>query len=218
MAAARVEWPVKDRARQARPEPLGPAARMGHIGAPGVAGADGAAGDSGDAFGGGIFVSGGSLILDYVTVVANSAVDPPGNSSRAGGGAYQSGAGAITVASSLFGGNSAPKGADFAGKVTANNSLFQTAPTGTVTGSGNITGVNPLVVPGGLQNNGGPIQTISLEPGSPAIGKGSATTGLFTDERGFALPSGDRPDLGAYQVLATTDTTPPTATLSAPQP
>ena len=120
----------------------------------------------------------------------------------------------MTAASCIFGGNSAPKGADYAGKVTAKNSLFQTAPTGTVTGSGNLTGVNPLLSPTGLQNNGGPTQTISLEPASPAIGKAASTPGLFTDERGFALPSGDHPDLGAFQTLATADTTPPTATLT----
>jgi hypothetical protein len=192
----------------------GPNGQNGRNGATGVIGADGAQGDGGIAVGGGIFVSGGTLTLDYVTVTANSALDPPGKSSRAGGGVYQSGAGAVTVASSIFGGNSAPKGADYAGKVTANNSLFQTAPTGTVTGTGNITGVNPLFTPGGLKNNGGPTQTISLEPGSPAIAKAGTITGLFTDERGFALPSGDHADLGAYQTLATADTTPPTATLS----
>ncbi len=196
----------------------GAAGATGRNGATGVAGADGTPGDGGDAFGGGMFVSGGTLTIDYVTVADNSALDPPGNPSIAGGGAYQSGAGAITVASSLFGGNSAPKGADYAGKVTANNSLFQTAPTGTVTGSGNLTGVNPLFTPGGLQNNGGSTQTISLQPGSPAIGKAGTTTGLFTDERGFALPSGDHPDLGAYQNLATPDTKPPTATLSSAPP
>ena len=193
---------------------VGPSGQNGRNGATGAVGADGAPGDGGDALGGGIFVSGGTLTLDYVTVAANSAVDPPGIPSIAGGGAYQSGAGAITVASSLFGGNSAPKGADYAGKVTANNSLFQTAPTGTITGSGNLTGVNPMFTTAGLQNNGGPTQTLSLEPGSPAIGKAATITGLFTDGRGFALQGGDHADLGAYQTLATPDTTPPTVTLS----
>ena len=186
----------------------------GADGRAGAAGDEGAPGDDGNAFGGGIFVSGGTLSLAHATVAGNGALDPPGHSSRAGGGAYQSGAGAVTAASCIFGGNSAPKGADYAGKVTAKNSLFQTAPTGTVTGSGNLTGVNPLLSPAGLQNNGGPTQTISLEPGSPAIGKAASTPGLFTDERGFALPSGDHPDLGAFQTLATADTTPPTATLT----
>ena len=164
------------------PGASGAAGATGRNGATGVAGGDGTPGDPGGAFGGGIFVSGGTLTIDYVTVADNSALDPPGNPSIAGGGAYQSGAGAMTAASCLFGGNSAPKGADYAGKITASNTLFQTAPTGTVTGSGNITGVNPLFSTAGLQNNGGPTQTLSLQPGSPAIGKAGTTTGLFTDD------------------------------------
>ncbi len=52
-------------------------------------------------------VSGGTLTLNHATVAGNQAVDPPANSSRAGGGAYQSGAGAVVAGSSIFGGNSA---------------------------------------------------------------------------------------------------------------
>ncbi len=66
-------------------------------------------------------------------------------------------------------------------KVTASNSLFQTAPTGTVTGTGNLTGVNPLLATAGLQNNGGPTQTVGLQAGSPAIGKAGNPDSLITD-------------------------------------
>jgi hypothetical protein len=35
--------------------------------------------------------------------------------------------------------------------------------------NGNIVGVDPMLDPAGLQDNGGPTETIDLLPGSPAI-------------------------------------------------
>jgi len=155
----------------------------GGTGGPGGYGGDGGLpGKDGDANGGGIFVSGGSLSLDHVTVASNSALDPPGNSSVAGGDAYQSGTGGVVAGSCLFGGNAAALGADYAGNVTASNSLFQTAPTGTVTGSNNQTSVNPELGTGGLQNNGGPTETVLLKSTSPAIAQAGNPQGLFTDQ------------------------------------
>jgi hypothetical protein len=95
--------------------------------------------------------------------------------------------------STLFGGV-------FVGNVHATHSLFQVAPTGTLTGTNNLVGVDPLLDPNGLQNNGGPTPTIALQVGSPARGAGSNPLGLTTDQRGFGPrtgPSGT--DIGAYQ-------------------
>ena len=48
-------------------------------------------------------------------------------------------------------------------------------------------------------NNGGPVQTAALQPGSPAIGKGVSAGCPTTDARGVARPSGSC-DVGAFQL------------------
>jgi len=96
---------------------------------------------------------------------------------------------------------------DIGGKV-ATASAYNLIGTG---GSGGLTsgtnGNQVLVAPaspglGTLASNGGPTQTIALQLGSPAIGKGSSTiTGVTvpkTDQRGVARPSSSI-DIGAYQ-------------------
>ena len=55
----------------------------------------------------------------------------------------------------------------------------------------------PVLAPLGFY--GGPTQTMALVPGSPAIGAGTAVTGVTTDQRGELLDS-PIPDIGAFQV------------------
>ncbi len=98
--------------------------------------------------------------------------------------------------------------------MTATNCLFQTSPAGNLTGSNNLTAVNPLLDPKGLQDNGGLTETIALQPTSPAIGQVENASGLLTDQRGYGLPSGVPLDIGAYQNQAIPATSPPTATLA----
>ncbi len=49
---------------------------------------------------------------------------------------------------------------------------------------------------------GGPTQSMSPLPGSPAIAAGVAVSGITTDQRGFNRPS-TNPDIGAFQTQAT---------------
>ena len=75
-------------------------------------------------------------------------------------------------------------------------------------GSGDI--INPTDIGlGNLQYNGGPTQTISLLPGSAAIGAGDDSDApAATDQDGFARITGQHIDIGAYQsgaVAATAD-------------
>ena len=113
----------------------------------------------------------------------------------------------------LFAGNGA---VDYSGSVTASYCLFQSAPTGSVTGSNNLTGVDPKLDTSGLANNGGPTETIALEADSPAIGAGANPDSLFTDQRGDAPRTGSGgTDIGAYQFGAAADTLAPTASLQA---
>ena len=89
--------------------------------------------------------------------------------SGSGGGVVQA-AGTVTAVSTLFGGNGT---VDYSGNVTATDSLFQTEPTGTLSGTGNLVGVDPLLDPNGLQNNGGPTETIALESLEPRHRRGN---------------------------------------------
>ncbi len=57
---------------------------------------------------------------------------------------------------------------------------------------------NILSTLGPLQNNGGPVETIALLNGSPAIASGGSVLGVTTDARGVARP-GDCPSVGAFQ-------------------
>ena len=53
-----------------------------------------------------------------------------------------------------------------------------------------------------LANDGGPTETMALLTGSPAIGAGTAVSGVTTDQRGQPLDS--PPDIGAYQTQTQT--------------
>lgn len=76
---------------------------------------------------------------------------------------------------------------------------------------GNKVGVAPGLDPDGLQDHGGPTQTIALVSGSPAVDAGNedlavdaAGQRLTTDQRGvpFVRIYGDAVDVGAYEVQA----------------
>jgi predicted outer membrane repeat protein len=60
---------------------------------------------------------------------------------------------------------------------------------------------DPLLVT--LADNGGPTQTMSLLPGSPAIDAGNEEFCLETDQRGVMRPQGVRCDIGAYEFIGT---------------
>jgi hypothetical protein len=67
--------------------------------------------------------------------------------------------------------------------------------------NGNIVGVDPLLDPDGLQDNGGPTMTIALLAGSPAIDAISVEDCVVdTDQRGLERPQGAGCDIGAFEV------------------
>jgi fibronectin-binding autotransporter adhesin len=85
-----------------------------------------------------------------------------------------------------------------------------------LTGTGDQTNTDPLLDPAGLQDNGGPTQTIALQLGSPAIDKGKdigpdGVTPTGRDQRGVArpfrlfgttpAPGGDYSDIGAFEAV-----------------
>jgi hypothetical protein len=110
-----------------------------------------------------------------------------------------------------------PSGGDCFGDVTT-DSGGNIADDGTcafsAASSRNSTG--PKLDPNGLQNNGGPIQTIALLPDSPAIDAAVDCPPPATDQRGIARPQGPACDSGAFELEQQTDTTAPTITISSP--
>jgi hypothetical protein len=65
-----------------------------------------------------------------------------------------------------------------------------------------IAAVNPATTLGQLADNGGPVPTIALLPGSPALNAGNAATCASVDARGTPRPQGADCDLGAYERVA----------------
>ncbi len=114
-----------------------------------------------------------------------------------------SNSGVLTIGNSIVGYLS-----NNAGTVTSQGYNISQSPNSLLTGPGDQTNTDPQLDPLGLQNNGGPTQTIALTHNSPAIDKGNAF-GTTLDQRGVARPydnpsipnasGGDGSDVGAYE-------------------
>jgi hypothetical protein len=167
-------------------------------------------GNSASGLGGGISNHFGTVTVSNSTFAGNSA-------RSAGGGIYNDFDSAMTVSNSTFAGNSA--GSNGSGilnlsTLTLSNSIIANSTSGRncdgslTDGGGNISypdqtcpGMNadPKLDPNGLQNNGGPTQTIALLPGSAAID--AATSDCpDTDQRGVERPQGSACDIGAFEL------------------
>src|SRR5208337_2581401 len=107
---------------------------------------------------------------------------------------------------------SAGSGPDVSGAITSSYSLIsQTAGATIANISHNIFGAGPLLDPAGLQENGGPTETVALEEGSPAIDAGNnlicqapPPRGLGgVDQRGVprSRPGYTLCDIGAFQFM-----------------
>jgi Bacterial Ig-like domain (group 3)/Right handed beta helix region len=185
------------------------------------------AGNIADNGGGGGIVAGGTVTISNTTLADNEV--PNGN----GGAIYSDGA--LTVGNDTIAGNSAsgdgsgiyndygslnlmntivannPTGVDLynAGTIaTAQNNLIGSENTDDIQNgvNGNIVGQDPLLSP--LGSYGGPIQTVALLPGSPALGTGNpalipndpATNSPCTmDQRGFPRVVNGQVDIGAFE-------------------
>ena len=174
------------------------------------------AGASGEGHGGGAILTAGVGEVNVTHSTLSS------NSTNGGGGGIGNNGSTVTVKSCIIalntGSNSIP---DVSGIFTSDGfnligrrdgSAGFGAPsdqTGTV-----ALPLDPKLDPAGLQNNGGPTQTIALLFGSPAIDKGTNTSRggtLTTDQRGTGFPrtfdypsitnARDGTDVGAFELL-----------------
>jgi hypothetical protein len=88
-------------------------------------------------------------------------------------------------------------GGNCSATLSADNSLIDHTGGCTITGSGNVTGQDPMLGP--LHLNGGRTATLALLVGSPAIDAGTSDACPETDQRGVVRPQGQQCDIGAYE-------------------
>jgi CSLREA domain-containing protein len=148
-------------------------------------------------FGGGIATLGGTVTVTFSTFDHNTA--------PFGGGGIANIQGIVTVRSTLLANNNSGDCFNYPGTaIDIVDNDFNFADDATCGFAGD--NVNPDLDPSGLQNNGGPTQTVALDKGSPAIDgipvadctdqDGNKVT---ADQRGYCRPAGDGCDSGAYE-------------------
>lgn len=166
-------------------------------------------------YGGAISVSNNATLTINSSTIAGNTANSDNSTNGDGGGIFRNNsAGSVMIANTVLAGNTVgPPGAgtnfQCLGAFTSQGfNLRSTADTGCMgfTGTGDVASVDPLL--GTLGSNGGPLQTIPLLTGSPAINAGNPVTvgGAFpacpaTDQRG--LPRGGGAgvcDIGAFEV------------------
>ena len=161
-----------------------------------------------------------SIFANVAAQISNSTVaGNTGAATRTGGVRVSNGAGltapSLSIVSSILA-NSNATTVDLGIGTTAMPLPFPVSTTNTLievlgsditlTGTGNLTGVDPVLGP--LAFNGGTTRTHALFGGSPAINAGSNPYALTTDQRGVGFPRviGAAADMGAYETSATTFT------------
>jgi hypothetical protein len=188
--------------------------------------------------GGGIYNNAGTLTVTNSTFSGNSGdlgaggIDNSGtltvtNSTFSGNSADQgSGGGPLTVTNSIFSDNSAVHGSNCSGTITDGGHNIDdgttcgfTGPGCTGTGGSSFCNTNPLLDPVGLANNGGPTQTIAIEPTSPAVNAGDESVCAAPpvnnlDQRGYVRPGRGAANcsIGAFEANAAP--APPTVTFA----
>jgi hypothetical protein len=169
---------------------------------------------------GGISNSGGSLSLTNVTLADNSVSEPNGGFLPAVGGVSNFFDGTLTTENSVIAGQTGgPNCYGLAASSDRGYNLDDGNSCAFSSANHSLSNTDPLLDPAGLKDNGGPTQTIALEPGSPAIDaipssvSGCGTT-ITTDQRGVSRPQGSGCDIGAFELVQ--DATPPVIAVPAP--
>ena len=184
--------------------------------------------------GGGGISNGGTVNVTNSTLSGNS-VTVIGS----GGGIINGGGGTVNIKSSIVALNTAVSGgpdvfsnpSNFVSQgfnmIGKNDGAEASFPAGNLNANGDIVGtgaspVDPKLDSSGLQDNGGPTQTIALLFGSPALDKGTSdglTGPLSTDQRGTSFlrtfddpviadaAGGDGTDIGAFELQIGTPAT-----------
>ena len=168
-------------------------------------------------FGSAIFNQAGSINISNSTISGNDTVNSP-----TGAAIYGPSGAVFMVTNSIVGGN---QGGNCGGTMFTNGgyniSDDVSCAFGTSTGANGLTigdNIDPLLDAAGLQDNGGPTETIALQSNSPAIDAIPLADCPSTDQRGAPRPDPDNPaetacDIGAFESGGVVPPT-PTATIT----
>src|SRR5579863_7311905 len=158
----------------------------------------GTGGMAGGILNGGLFQSNGTIVINNSTLSGNTAHD------GRGGGIFNVKGSTVVLQNSIVANNT---GGDCRGTMTSDGYNMSSDDSCAFNGPGDLNTTEPLL--GGLQNNGGPTQTMALLPGSPAIDSGNPSGCrdgkgelLKTDQRGEPRPDKEDTggcDRGAYE-------------------
>jgi hypothetical protein len=174
------------------------------------------------AFSGNTASGGGGIVSSGTASISDSTFS--GNSTNTGGGVENNG-GTLSISDSSFAGNFAfvgggiqtsgtihisrsivagNTGGDCNGALTDQGYNLSSDSTCGFTGAGSVQNIDPKLDPKGLQDNGGPTQTIGLQPDSPAVDRirlgGGCPGGAATDQRGVPRPQGPACDVGPFEM------------------
>jgi choice-of-anchor C domain-containing protein len=151
-------------------------------------------------WGGGIYTT-GKLTISDTTIALNTS--PAGS----GGGIFSQFNPPVLVGASIIAANVGDNCLlDGPSQLTdAGYNDDDAATCGFSTANHSLPNTDPLLDPAGLQENGGPNQTIALQAGSPAIdaippGANGCGTTVTQDQRGISRPQGAGCDIGAFEV------------------
>ncbi|GER87746.1 hypothetical protein KDW_19080 [Dictyobacter vulcani] len=158
--------------------------------------------------GGGIYNSNDPLTISASTIANNTATY--------GGGIYNY-AGTVNVAQSIFTTTAGQQ--NCLGAVTDQGYNLENGSDCSFTASTDLQNTNPQLALAGLQDNGGPTQTIALLSSSPALDRiPPASCQVPTDQRGVSRPQGPACDLGAFELEQTPTPTPTETPTPTPTP
>ncbi len=140
-------------------------------------------------YGGGIHNQEGTVTISTSTIANNSASN--------GGGIYNS-SGTVSSSGSIVANNT---GGNCSGGVSDQGYNLESGTDCGFSGTGSLQNANPQLDPNGLENNGGPTQTIALLSTSPAIDQIPIAKCPSTDQRGNTRPDNGETacDMGAYE-------------------
>ena len=152
--------------------------------------------NSSDTLGGGVYNnSSGSTNIDSCTIAGNSAPDGPEINDR------DDSDGLINILNTIVGENGNDGNCNSSADIISQGYNIDSGDSCNFNSAGDMVNTDPLLAP--LSNNGGPTLTCALLPESPAIDNGNpACPPPDTDQRGFPRPSGDRCDIGAFEVAS----------------
>jgi predicted outer membrane repeat protein len=149
-------------------------------------------GNSASSFGGGITAAEGTTLT-----VTNSTFS--GNTARVSGGGITSEASTITIRNTILA--SSPCSTSDSGTFTDGGGNLDEGATCGFTASSSKSNTPAGLDPAGLQNNGGPTNTIALQASSAAIDAAVECPPPTTDQRGVERPQGEACDSGAFELV-----------------